>query len=447
MKLLVDGFNLALQKGTGVATYARNLTYCLKGMGHEVAILYGIDGARSKTALLREVSFFDHYEAAPESKGWLRRAASAAFSPWPRAAYPIGLSGAVIYRQFASKLPFYNSLWNSPRLYDIAHARFRLYHRRLTVGSPRGIDIAHWTYPLPLKHKTAKNIYTLHDLVPLRLPYTTLDKKGFYYKLLKKIAAKADHIITVSETSKRDIINLLGVKEHKITNTYESVTIPPEYLRVTEDIIQQELFGGFGLYYKQYMLFYGSIEPKKNIGRIIEAHLASNIGMPLVIIGAQAWISGREQQLLKTFGTRPGESAAAGQAGQTRPPKLMHFDYVSFRQLITLIRGARAVVFPSLYEGFGLPILEGMLCETPVITSNLGSMSEIAGNACLLVDPYNTHDIKEAVIAVATNNALCGEMSSRGKIVAKRYSPKAHQKRLEAAYTKTCGTNPSNRKD
>jgi glycosyltransferase involved in cell wall biosynthesis len=439
MRILVDGFNLALTKGTGVATYARNLTYCLQGMGHDVAVLYGVSGARTKTPLMREVSFFDHYEGAPQSKGWLRRAASAAFNPLPRTAYPIELSGAVIYRQFASKLPFYDSLWNSPHLYDIAHTRFRLYQRRLTVSSPEATNIAHWTYPIPIKHRTAKNIYTLHDLVPLRLPYTTLDKKGFYYKLLKKIASQADHIVTVSETSKRDIINLLGVEEHKITNTYESVTIPPEYLRITEGLLQEELFGRFGLNYKEYMLYYGSIEPKKNVTRIIEAHLASNIGIPLVVIGAQAWISEREQQLLKTFSLGAGES---GRAGQIRDAKLMHFDYVSFGRLITLIRGARAIVFPSLYEGFGLPILEGMLCETPVITSNFGSMSEIADDACLLVDPYNTYDIKGAIIAAAGDKGLCDAKISRGKIVAERYSPQAHQRRLGEAYEKVSRARP-----
>ncbi len=443
LKVLVDGFNLSLEKGTGIATYARNLTHCLQGMGHDVAVLYGIWGAPDKTPLMREVSFFDD-AGSQHSGGWLRRAANAMLNPLPRTAYPIELSGSVIYRQFASRLPYYDSLWNSPHVYEIAHIRYRLYRSRLSVASPKGADIAHWTYPLPIKHKTAKNIYTLHDLVPLRLPYTTLDKKSVYYRLVKDIALKADHIVTVSETSKRDIINLLNIDECKVSNTYESVSIPAEYLTLGEELVRNELHGSFGVKYKQYMLFYGSIEPKKNVIRIVDAYLASNIDMPLVVVGAQAWISEREQKLLKTYSS---PDAGAGRLRQGERPKIVHLDYVSFQQLVNLIRGARAVVFPSLYEGFGLPILEGMLCDTPVITSNLGSMCEIADDACLLVDPYNTHDIKGAIIAASADDELCAAKASRGRIVAQRYTPEAHQRRLETVYAKVCGTKLNHGKD
>ena len=219
MRVLVDGFNLALEKGTGVATYARNLTHCLKGAGYEVAVLYGNKGAPDKSPLMREISFFDRQPGEGEQR--FARITGAAFNPLPRSAYAVTISGAVIYRQFASRLPCCDTLWNSPYLFDIAHMRFRLYKRRLPIKLPGDIDIAHWTYPLPVKHNRAKNIYTLHDLVPLRLPYTTLDRKNFYYKLVRKIAIKADHIVTVSETSKKDIVSLLGVPEHKITNTFE----------------------------------------------------------------------------------------------------------------------------------------------------------------------------------------------------------------------------------
>ena len=198
--------------------------------------------------------------------------------------------------------------------------------------------------------------------------------------------------------------------------------------------MRSNLTGSFGLEYKRYLLFFGSIEPKKNVGRILEAHLAANIDMPLVLVGAQAWSSGREQQLLKSLASR------ATLGGQSNRRKVLHLDYVSFQLLVMLIRGARAVVFPSLYEGFGLPILEGMLCETAIITSNLGSMREIADDACLLVDPYKTHEIKEAIIAVATDSDLCSKMVTRGKVVAERFSPDEHQRRLAEVYRKLTAT-------
>jgi glycosyltransferase involved in cell wall biosynthesis len=114
--------------------------------------------------------------------------------------------------------------------------------------------------------------------------------------------------------------------------------------------------------------------------------------------------------------------------------KVIQLDYAPFPQLVNLIRGALAIAFPSLYEGFGLPILEGMICETPVITSNLGSMREIAGEGAILVDPYNTRDIKEAMLALAGNPMLCQDKVGIGRDIAQRFSQEAYQRRLTEVY-------------
>lgn len=431
MKVVVDGFNLALEKGTGVATYARNLTFCLREMGHEVHVLYGVRGAGGKNSLLREVAFFDENSG---SRGVIERARGiigAAVNPFSRAINPISLSGTVIYTQLMSKLPCFDQLWNTPNLFEHASFSFRLYGRRVTVDAPSAANIMHWTYPLPIKAHATANIYTMHDLVPLRLPYTTLDKKREYFKLVNHLAKHADHIVTVSETSKKDIINILGVHESKITNTYQSVSIPNSYLSLPRDVLRDELWGSFQLEFKKYILFYGSIEPKKNIGRIIEGYLASNTDVPLVIVGAQAWRADQETKLLK----RASSNSSNGLKG-----KVIQLEYATFSQLVNLIRGALAVAFPSLYEGFGLPILESAICGTPVITSNIGSMLEVAGDAAILVDPYNTREIKQAMIEVVRNAELCAEMASRGAVVAKRFSPEAYQKRLEGLYSRVAAT-------
>ena len=431
MKVVVDGFNLALEKGTGVATYARNLTFSLREMGHEVHVLYGLRGAAGKNSLLREIAFFD--ENSRSRRGVIERARGiigAVASPFARSINPIDLSGTVIYTQFMSRLPGFDQLWNAPNLFDHASFAFRFNGRRLTVATPSATDIVHWSYPLPIKGRGAVNIYTMHDLVPLRLPYTTLDKKRDYFKLVSHLAKRADHIVTVSETSKKDIMNILGVPENRITNTYQAVGIPEAYLSLAPRALKAELMGAFRLEYKKYFLFFGSIEPKKNIGRIIEAHLASNADIPLVIVGAQAWKADQELKLLK-------HAAPTNQrSNDGLKPKVIQFDYATFPQLVNLIRGALAVTFPSLYEGFGLPILEAMICGTPVITSNIGSMLEVAGDAAILVDPYSTREIKQAMIEVARNPDLRADMVSRGAIVAKRFSYEAYQKRLDALYSR-----------
>ena len=94
----------------------------------------------------------------------------------------------------------------------------------MNVDYPGAADVAHWTYPLAVTLKKAVNLYTIHDLVPLRLPYTTLDNKKEFLKKVRRIAEKADHIVTVSEVSKRDIIDLLGVDESRVTNTYQAAS-------------------------------------------------------------------------------------------------------------------------------------------------------------------------------------------------------------------------------
>jgi glycosyltransferase involved in cell wall biosynthesis len=317
----------------------------------------------------------------------------------------------------------------------------------MRVGLPPGADVMHWTYPLPLWAKDRRNIYTFHDLIPLRLPFTTLDQKHQYYRLCRYLVRNADHIVTVSETSRRDIISLLGVQENKVTNTYQSVEIPETYLKVPVDVLKDELLGTFRLEYKKYLLYYGALEPKKNIGRIIEAYLAANLDIPLVIVGAQEWRSKEELKLLVDDNIR--SMIQIGPETLVRR-KVVRLEYATFPQLVNLIRGATAVTFPSLYEGFGLPVIESMICETPVITANAHSTLEISGDAAVLVDPYNTREIKDAIQAIVANEGLRAEKIDKGRTVVKRFSAEAYRTRLGELYAKvrrdsrdTAGTTPA----
>jgi glycosyltransferase involved in cell wall biosynthesis len=242
---------------------------------------------------------------------------------------------------------------------------------------------------------------------------------------------RADHIVTVSEASRRDIIDLLGCPEDKVTNTYQSVDIPSRFKDKPDEVIRREVEGAFALPYKNYFLFFGSIEPKKNIGRLIEAHLSSRIEAPLVILGAQAWKSQQELRLINRAST---PNAAPIENTFVTRDRIRRFDYAPFPLLVSLIRGARAVVFPSLYEGFGLPVLEAMLLGTPVITSTTGSTPEVAGDAALMVDPYNTPDLTDAIIEIDRNEALRADLTARGLKQAEIYSPARYRERLSALY-------------
>jgi len=420
-KIIIDGYNLSLEEGTGIATYARNLSHCLKALGNNVDILYGANVSRNP--LLGEIAFFD----PPKKPGRWKSLLGQLNNPITKKARLIANSGAVIQDHFQSRLPSADNLWSVPNLFHMAYNFFDYTKLFLKVAVNSNPEIAHWTYPLPIKIKNAKNIYTIHDLIPLRLPYTTLDNKNRYFRLVTALAKQADHIVTVSETSKKDIVSLLGIPEEKITNTYQSVNIPSQYANKSVEIVKREVEGIYNLIYKEYMLFFGAIEPKKNVSRLIDSYLASNISTPLVFVGKKAWLNQSPKEKVLKYLREIDERLARSQ-------KIYYFDYVQFSHLISLIKGAKAVFFPSLYEGFGLPALEAMQLGTPVLDSTEGAMPEICGSASLLVNPYDTHAMSDAIIALDKNVDLRGDLMDKGTKQAARFSQDAYCSRLKELY-------------
>jgi glycosyltransferase involved in cell wall biosynthesis len=420
MTVGIDGFNLALDKGTGVATYGRNLSHTLKELGAKVDVLYGTSVRATDDDLLKEVLFFDG--PPPDGNRWMKfaRQARTVVSSSSHHAFEIPVTGAVVTDTFKSRLPCFDRVLNVTQLYQRAQARFQFMRTIQRVRLDPAADLMHWTYPLPIRAEGVPNIYTLHDLVPLRLPYTTLDRKASYLALMKWIATTADHIVTVSEASKRDIIQLLGVPEDRVTNTYQCVHVPRALVERSDDEVANIIGGTFGLEPRGYFLFYGSIEPKKNIGRIVEAFMSSGVGSKLVIVGARAWKSADETRLLDAL---PGSDQ-----------RVKRIEYLPFPMLVQLIRGARAVVFPSLYEGFGLPVLEAMQLGTPVLASTTSSVPEVAGDAALLVNPYRADEIAQAMRRLEQDDDLCFELASRGHVQAARFSEAAYAERLRGLY-------------
>lgn len=422
----LDGFNLALSRGTGVATYARVLSHCVSGMGHPVDVLYGIPMSRKASAVMREIQFFDalaeeraRRRPKPLTLRWAEEIAECWRGP---EAQTIPLTGKVIGTGFRDRLPSHDRILNVPDLFGMAARHFARTRRFLTVRVPDPPRVMHWTYPLPVRLAGARNIYTLHDLVPLRMPYTTLDNKGYYLRLIRGCIRHGDGLCTVSEASRHDILELFPEAAGRVTNTYESFEPPASALAAGDEEVAAQLDGIFSLPHRGYFLFFGSLEPKKNIGRIIEAYLSSGIQTPLVLVGAQAWKSDGELRLLKAHQPRPGG------------PRIVQIEYLPFAMLMTMIRGARAVVFPSLYEGFGLPVLEAMSLGTPTLTSNAGSLPEIAGEAAIICDPYDVRDIAAGLRRLDGDPALRERLGALGRAQAERFSPARYRERLAALY-------------
>jgi len=282
----------------------------------------------------------------------------------------------------------------------------------------------HWTYPTPLKARGAPNIYTLHDLIPLKLPHTTLDDKQRYLDLCRSIARNADHIVTVSDTTRQDVISMLGVEEARVTTTWQTADLPSEVLTRSDEDVAAGLEDVFDLPWKGYFIFFGAIEPKKNLGRLVESYLRSGSQIPLLVVGGRSWLDEDESGFLT-------ELIADGRGAASR---LRRFDYLPRSTLVDLIRGARATLFPSLYEGFGLPVLESMMLGTAVLASNTGSLPEIAGDAALLVDPYDIEAMATGLRALNADEALRDALVARGYERAAQFSPAAYEARMRTLY-------------
>jgi glycosyltransferase involved in cell wall biosynthesis len=420
VRILIDGAHRASAQGTGISAYARTLANSLALLGHEVSWLSGAQVQGKPDPVADAADALDD----PPSLAGPRRYVNTASN----------MAGAILRSSITARhlavdtvvarpndLPLHATLL-APNLFVSAHYRHMLLRQFTKVRTSQKVDVLHLTAPLPIRIEGVKTVVTIHDLIPIRLPYTTTDNKREFIDRVRTNVRNADLIVTVSEASKRDIVNLLGVDPDRVAVTWQPSIIEPltEYERVG---LPRSL-ARFGLEPDGFCLYVGAIEPKKNVRRLIDAFLDAHDSMPLVIAGPKAWKSYSE---IGDLDTRLGADAR----------KRIHIiGHVPHDDLRRLLAGARMLAFPSLYEGFGLPVLEAMQMGCPVLTSHAGGLAEVAGDAALVIDPFSSESLTAGIARMLNDEKLRMNLREAGSRQAQKYSMDIYLQHLRAAYAR-----------
>ena len=281
-----------------------------------------------------------------------------------------------------------------PTLLDLLWNRWHVVDIENFMGQ---IDIFHssdWTQP-PAK---AKKVTTVHDVSFLRYPESFPQKIiEVHQRRLKWVKKECDRVIVDSRTTKDDLVRLLGFNEKRIRVVYlgvDKLKVQSAKLKVKEG---------------NYFLYIGTLQPRKNLLRLIRAfgEIRDREGVKLVIGGKKGWLYEEIFEEVKRLNLQD---------------KVIFKGFVSEEEKISLMQNALAFVYPSLYEGFGMPVLEAMSAGCPVITSNISSLPEVAGKAALLVNPHKTEEIVSAMKKVMIDSALRRELSEKGRKQANKFT-------------------------
>lgn len=256
----------------------------------------------------------------------------------------------------------------------------------------------------------SKKIITIHDLTVLKFPqWHPKHRVQRYQSELEESLKSASCIMVNSLSTQKDLIELTGVDEKKIKLIYHAPL--PQFKKIE------------GIQKKNFFIFIGTLEPRKNILSLIAAHesLPKEIqaAYPLILVGGFGWQSEDIQKKLSTV----------------NPQTIQYLGYVPEEELITKLNEATALVYPSFYEGFGLPPLHAMQCETAVVSSKEGALSETVGKAAIIIDPSDISSIRDAFIKVVKPE-IQSELIKKGQLQATKFSWQQTGRQTIEAYKK-----------
>lgn len=301
---------------------------------------------------------------------------------------------------------------------------------------PQNTDIVHIPYfnpffkTLPLV-KTKKTVVTVHDLIPLVFPeyFPTGIRGKIQWQINKMLLKQADAIITDSNCSAKDVFKLTGIPKEKVQTVY--LAAGEEFKQVKNATAKSNALQKKYQLPEKFVLYVGDVTWNKNVPRIIQAVTRAKV--PLVMVGkALAEKDFDKNNLWNIDRIRVQELSANN-------PYVHILGFVSSEELVMFYNSATVFVMPSLYEGFGLPILEAMSCGCPVITSKEGSLFEVAGESALYVDAQSTDIIAKKLKEVFFNTSLQKELKEKGFQRVRQFSWKETASQTTAVYERVNG--------
>jgi glycosyltransferase involved in cell wall biosynthesis len=295
------------------------------------------------------------------------------------------------------------------------------------AGRRLGLDVFHFCDQAASAFApAARTVVTVHDLAMARLPETFGRRRARYKAVMTRLAvSRAVLAIADSAATKDDLVALLGADP--ATVRVVPLGVEPRFAAAGEaDAADAATALGLAA---PYLLYVGRLEPRKNLPVLVDAYAAARrrhgVTASLVLAGSPGWL---DEDL-------PGRAAAAGVGEHVRL-----IGHVADRLLPGLLHGAVAVAYPSRYEGFGLPVLEAMAAGSPVVTSTVSSLPEVAGDATLLVDPDDTDGLAEALGRLAGDEALRARLSSAGRARAATFTWERTAAETVAVYLEAAAT-------
>lgn len=308
------------------------------------------------------------------------------------------------------------SLW-TPSHHRLEQSALRIELRRL------GLDLLHSPDFIPPFNRNFKSVITVHDLAFLLYPQFMTKESARYYGQIDQAVRSTDHIIAVSQATKEDLVKLLGVPQRKITVIYEGVN--PIYQPIDKTEAHAFVKKTFGLE-PGFLFFISTIEPRKNIPALLKAFrwLKDHRRRPekLVLAGSKGWLFEEVDETIHKLRLE-NDVVLLGRVHDT--------------EVKYLYNAAGMLVYPSFYEGFGLPPLEAMRCGTPVIVSKIKVMPEVVGDAALMVDPLDEEALGVAMDRLLEDESLRANLIEKGLKRAANFSWEQAARETLAVYRKT----------